>query len=299
MILVAGSTGVVGNEIVRRLRARGREVRALVRLTSAPEKVALLRKLGAEVATGDLTDRASLDAACRGTTAVMSTVSMITTAQQHDSFEGTDAAGTKSLIDAAKSSGARQFVYVSINADPPMPDSPLVASKREVENHLRASGLTWTILRPGFFMESWLGPMLFADLDAGTAKVYGSGDSPIRYVAAADVAEVAIRALDAPTARDAVIAFGGPEAITQREAVRAFEEATGQKLEVTEIPEAALDAQWQGATNPFEKTFSGLLLSVARGHPVNLDTPPRELGLGAMTTVRDFARQRAALRGSA
>lgn len=296
MILVAGSTGTLGMEIVRRLCSGGKKVRGLVRPTSAPEKVAVLRKLGAEAVTGDLTDRASLAAACRGVNAVISTVSMITTAQQHDSFDATDAAGTKSLIDAAKSGGASQFVYVSVNGDPPMPDSPLVSAKRDVERHLRASGLTWTILRPGYFMESWLGPMLFADLDAGTAKIYGTGDPRVRYIAAGDVAEVAVRALDAKSCRNAVIAFGGPEGVSQREAVRAFEEATGRKLALTEIPEAALDAQWQGATNPFEKSFSSLLLGMARGYPEKLDVPPPDLGIPTMTTVGEFARQRAATR---
>ena len=295
MILVAGATGALGTEIVQRLRERGRSVRALVRSTSAAAKVARLRDLGAEIATGDLTDRASLEKACAGVAAVISTATIIATAQQHDSFAGTDAEGTIGLIDAARGAGARQLLFVSFNADDPMPDSPLVAAKRAVESHLRASGLTWTILRPSLFMEVWLGPMLFADLDAGTAKIYGRGDLGVRYVATGDVAEVAVRALDAPSARHAVIAFGGLEAITQREAVHIFEEAFGKTLAVTEVPEAALAAQWQGATNPFEKTFSSLMLSVARGHPERLGPPPRELGIETMTTVRDFARGRAAM----
>ena len=297
MILVAGSTGALGTEIVQRLRAQDRPVRALVRSSSAIAKVAHLRDLGAEIAMGDLTDRGSLDRACAGVATVISTVTMISTAQQHDSFADTDAEGTKRLIDAARAAGARQFLFVSFNADDPMPDSPLVSAKRAVERHLRASGLTWTILRPGLFMEVWLGPMLFADLDAGTAKIYGRGDLGVRYVATCDVAEVAVRALDASSARNAVIAFGGPDAITQREAVHIFEEAFGKTLALTEVPEAALAAQWQGATNPFEKTFASLMLSVARGHPERLDPPPRELGIETMTSVRDFAGRRAAMSG--
>ena len=63
MIVVAGSTGVLGSEICRRLRQRGQPVRALVRATSSPDKVSGLRALGCETAIGDLKDRASLDAA--------------------------------------------------------------------------------------------------------------------------------------------------------------------------------------------------------------------------------------------
>ena len=60
MVVVAGSTGVLGFEICRRLRERGHPVRALVRVTSNPDKVTALRTLGCEIAVGDLRDRGSV-----------------------------------------------------------------------------------------------------------------------------------------------------------------------------------------------------------------------------------------------
>src|SRR5689334_18049858 len=90
MILVAGATGLLGSEICRRLRKRGERVRGLVRETSSPEKVASLETNGVEIARGDLKDRGSLDAACAGAEVVISTVSVITSAQAGDSFEATD-----------------------------------------------------------------------------------------------------------------------------------------------------------------------------------------------------------------
>ena len=73
--LVVGATGLVGSEICRLLLERGRQVRALVRETSSPDKVARLANLGASTVTGDLKDRASLDAACDGAQLVVSTAS--------------------------------------------------------------------------------------------------------------------------------------------------------------------------------------------------------------------------------
>ena len=64
MVVVAGSTGVLGFEICRRLRERGQSVRALVRVSSAPERVSALRALGCEVVTCDLKNRGSLAPAC-------------------------------------------------------------------------------------------------------------------------------------------------------------------------------------------------------------------------------------------
>jgi uncharacterized protein YbjT (DUF2867 family) len=288
MILVAGSTGGLGSEIVRLLRERGESVRGLVRKTSAPEKVSRLRDLGAEPVVGDLKDRGSLDAAVRGVKTVISTVTVITTAQEGDSFDSTDSAGNISLIDAARAAGAEHFVYISFDYSQ-FPSTPLTQAKASVEEHLISSGIAYTILRPSLFMDVWLGPHLFSDLSSGQAKIYGSGTGRIPYIASGDVAKVAVWAATEPSARNVVITFGGPEAISQREVVETFEDTLGKPLIVTEVPEQVLEVQWQSAQNPFEKTFAGLMLGVAR---LNMDDQTND-ELPVETTVREFARMRA------
>ncbi|MDQ3674572.1 MAG: SDR family oxidoreductase [Gemmatimonadota bacterium] len=289
MILVAGATGVLGSEIVRRLLARGEEVRAMVRSTSNPEAVERLRKAGAETVVGDLKDPGSLGPACKDMTGVITGVTAITTAKEGDSFDATDGEGNKALMDAARKAGVRKFVLVSFDADV-MPDSPLVRAKLSAEAHLKKSGMDYTILHPSLFLESWLGPMLFGDPVAGTAKIYGSGNHPIRYIAVGDVAELAVQSLSQPAATKATIPFGGPEEISQRDAVAMFEEAFGKKFSVTEVPEAALETQWKAAQNPFEKAFAGLMLGVARGLDTGLQ-PPFEKFPMKMTSPRDYVRR--------
>jgi len=286
MVVVAGSTGVLGFEISRRLRERGRSVRALVRASSAPERVTALRALGCDVVTCDLKNRDSLAPACAGADVVISTVTAITTAKEGDSFAATDRDGNINLVDAAEAAGAKQFVFVSFDQTG-MPDAPLVAAKRGVEEHLERSSLEYTILHPPLFMEAWLGPMLFADTAAGTATLYGNRDVRFRYIAVADVAEVAVRCVDNPAARNAVIPFGGPEALTQREALGEFEAVFGRPFTVTEVPEEALEARWKAAPEPFSQSFAGLMLGVARGAATGSELPaafPIQ-----MTTVRAFA----------
>src|SRR6476469_7194555 len=243
MVVVAGSTGVLGFEISRRLRDRGRSVRALVRASSAPERVTALRALGCDVVTCDLKNRDSLAPACAGADVVISTVTAITTAKEGDSVAATDRDGNINLVDAAEAAGAKQFVFVSFDQTG-MPDAPLVAAKRGVEEHLERSSLEYTILHPPLFMEAWLGPMLFADPAAGTATLYGNRDVRFRYIAVADVAEVAVRCVDNPAARNAVIPFGGPEALTQREALGEFEAVFGKPVTVHELPEEARNERW-------------------------------------------------------
>src|SRR2546423_15578332 len=111
MILVAGATGVLGSEIVGRLTARGEEVRAMVRVTSAPEKVERLKKLGADIVRADVKDPRTLFAACVGVEAVISTITTITTSQPGDSFEATDGGGTRRRLDAARGEDAPEFVF--------------------------------------------------------------------------------------------------------------------------------------------------------------------------------------------
>ena len=295
MILVAGATGVLGSEIVRRLTARGEKVRALTRVTSAPEKVERLKGFGAEIVQGDLRDPGSLLAACTGVDAVISTVTTILTSQPGDSFEATDGEGNKSLIDAARKAGARKFVFVSFDTSK-SPDMPLRRAKESAEEFLKQSGLDYTILHPTLFCEIWLGPMLFCDPDAGTAKVYGKGTDKIRYVTVGDVAEFALQSLTNPRARNAVIPVGGAEEISQRDAVRIFEEAFGRKFNVIEVPETTLEAQWNAAENPLDKTFAGLMLGVARGLDSGMQPPFSDFEV-APTSPRDYVKNLAREKG--
>jgi NADH dehydrogenase len=289
MILVAGSTGVLGSEIVRRLLAKGETVRALVRSTSNPESVAALKKAGAGIAVADLKDPSSLETACAGADAVISGVTAVTTAKEGDSFAATDGKGNKNLVDAARKAGAKKFVFISFDAKF-SPSAPLADAKVDAEQHLKDSGLNYTILHPSLFCESWLGPMLFADPAAGTARIYGDGNHKIRYITVADVAQLAIQALTNPAADNAVIPFGGPEEITQREAVALFEKRTGKKFDVTVLPEEALEAQWRSAEDPFQKTFAALMLGIARGYDSGLN-PAFDKFPMKMTSAREWIDQ--------
>jgi uncharacterized protein YbjT (DUF2867 family) len=291
MILVAGATGALGGEICRRLVARRKPVRALVRATSDPAKVEALAKLGCKLVVGDLKHRPSLDPACEDADAVISTVSMIRSAKPGDSFEATDERGTLNLIAAAKAAKVDQFVYVSFDTDS-VPDSPLRNAKAKVEEALRASSMTYTILQPSYFMETWLGPHFGVDVANARAQIFGSGDRKMDYVSLYDVAELAVQSLTNPAARNATIRFGGPQPLSQREAIRAFEEAAGRAFQVQEIPEQALEAQWQGATDPMQRTFAALMLACARGHEVSVTDVLEKFPI-KMTTVREFAERTA------
>ncbi|HWT25791.1 MAG TPA: SDR family NAD(P)-dependent oxidoreductase [Solirubrobacteraceae bacterium] len=283
MILVAGASGVLGSEVCRRLAASTERVRAMARTTSDPAAVAELRELGAEVVTADLKDPASLAAACAGAETVVSGVTAVIPRLAGDSIGSVDLAGQLALVDAAAAAGAQHFVYVSYSGHIDH-DCPLTRAKRSVERHLRDSGLAYTILRPSYFMETWLGPAVGFDLAAHRVRVYGDGDRAVSWIAVADVAEAVAACVDLPAARDAALELGGPEALTPRDVVAMAEDIGGASIDVELVPVADLEAQRAAATNETEASFAALMLDLAGGDVIE----PRSNGLPAPRVhVRD------------
>ena len=288
MILVVGATGLVGTEICRLIMGNGRSVRAFVRSTSASEKVERLRQMGADIAVGDLKDKASLDAACAGVNAVITTANTMHGRMEGDSFDAVDRQGQIDLIDAAKNAGVKHFGFVS--APPMNAGLPLMDAKDAVEGHLKSAGMNYTVLKPSCFMEIWLSPMLGFDAANAAARICGTGENKLSWISYKDVAKFAVESLENPNARNAVIELGGPEPLSPLEVVSKFEKATGKDFQVQNVPEGALVQQFEGATDELQKSFAGLMLFCANGHPVNMSKTLSEFPI-ELTSLDDFVKQ--------
>jgi len=291
MNLVVGSTGLLGSEICRRLAAKGKAVRALVRSTSDQAKVEALKEYGTEIVVGDVRDRASLDAACQGAVSVISTVSAVPFSYQpgENDIQTVDLEGLTNLIDAARAAGVQHFVYTSFSGQIDL-DFPLSRAKRAVEKRLKDSGLTYTILHPSFFMEVWLSAALGFDAANAKAQVYGSGKNPISWISFLDVAQFAVDSLDNPVARNATVPMGGPQALSPFEVIRIFEEVGGRPFAVQHVPEEALAAQQKEATDPMQQTFPGLMRSYARGDAIAMEKTLKAFPI-ELTSVREYAQR--------
>jgi NADH dehydrogenase len=289
MILVVGATGLVGGEICRRLAAREVPARALVRATSDPARVERLRSLGLEIVEGDLHDPASLAAACRDVAAVISTVSSMPFAYQAgvNDIATTDMDGSMRLVDAARTAGVDHFVYTSFSGNIDL-DFPLRNAKRTVEAYLKLSGLSYTILRPSYFMEAWLSPMVGFDAANAKVTIYGPGTNPISWIALGDVAEFAVQSLDSLAARRATLELGGPAALTPEQVVGIFEHVHGRRFEVARVPADALLAQQLAAADPMQQSFSGLMRCYANGDPIDMRATLRTFPI-TLTSVDEYA----------
>ena len=261
--LVVGATGFVGGHVARGLRKRGMSVRALVRGGASHPKSGELRAVGIEVVDGDVTRPESLASACRGVDCVVSTVTSMPTGA-NDGLRRVDHDGVLSLIAAAEQEGVRKFVYVSYsgNIDEPC---PLDTAKRDCEERLRASAMTAVILRPSYFAEIWLSPALGFDARNGKARIFGSGDEKVSYISAPDVAAFAVAvATREHAAKTTVLELGGPEALSLRQVIATFEQATGRNFSVESVPIEALQAQL-GAPDPLQATLAALTYAYAKG----------------------------------
>ena len=287
MNLVVGATGVLGGEICSLLAQAGKPVRGLVRASSSPERVDALRKAGVELATGDLTDRSSLDAACRGVRTVYSTATAIQSRQEGDTLDRVDREGQANLVDAARQAGVRRFVFISFRGTPGL-DYPLQAAKRATTERLKKSGIPWTVIEASMFMEVWLGPHLGFDAGNARARIFGAGEKKISWVSYRDVAALAIAAAESAAGENQVLEIGGPEALSPLEVVRIFEEQGGKKFEVEHVPEDALASAKANARNPVEETFAGLQLLYARGFEVDVKPTLARFPM-RLTSVREYA----------
>lgn len=285
-VLVVGATGMLGSEICRLLAAQGKGVRALVRGTSNPDALARLRALGAELVQGDLKDAATLEAACEGTTAIISTASSTLSRQEGDSIDTVDRQGQLNLIEAAEKAGVRQFVLISFPAIDV--DFPLQSAKREVEDRLRRSSMAYTVLQPTCFMEVWLSPALGFDPAHGTARIFGNGHNKVSWISFQDVARFAIAALGNDRAAQAFIKLGGPDALSPLQVVHIAQHLTGKPVMVQHVPEEALRAQYGAASEPLQQSMAALMLYCAQGDAIDMTNALRILGVHRLKSVREY-----------
>lgn len=234
MILVVGASGKLGGEVARLLIAKGLRVRALSR---SPERLGALRGRGAEIISGDVRNRDSLIAACTGADKVVAAAHAFTGTGTNGVTQ-VDDAGNRALIDAARMAGVEHFVFTSACTGPNDPVD-FFRVKYAVEQYLRSSGVPFTILRPGAFMEDHAERIGRPVVDKGWTVVFGRGEGLANYVAVGDVAQITTMILREPPRND-IVWIGGPENLSAMDVVRTYEKVTGRNARVYHIPEPVL-----------------------------------------------------------
>jgi uncharacterized protein YbjT (DUF2867 family) len=242
-VLVTGGTGFIGPHVVHTLRAREIPVRALVR---NPARATRLAAWGAELVGGDVTDPASLLAACAGVDTVVHLVAIIK--GRPEDFERVMAEGTRNVVAAARSAGVRRFVLASaLGLDERSKDAvPYFAAKWEMERAVRESGLDHVIFRPSFVFGRDGGVLpTFIRLArfAPVTPVIGSGRRRLQPIWVEDLAEYYSRAIDDPPATNRTFELGGPDAVSWNEFWERLKRVLGVRRASVHVPVGLMRTQ--------------------------------------------------------
>ncbi|MFI1934897.1 NmrA family NAD(P)-binding protein [Streptomyces sp. NPDC020330] len=205
-VLVTGATGRQGGATARALLAAGIPVRALVR-DPHTRRAKDVEALGAELVTGDLADRSSLDTACAGVRAVFS-VQIPPMSGSGVDFAGERAQATH-LIEAARAADVPQFVQSStsgVGAHTETPGwaeghwaamEPYFATKQAILEAVRGAGFArWTVVKPAFFMENL--PQLAPEGPGGGLATVIRPDTTLALVACEDIGAAVAHAVRDP-----------------------------------------------------------------------------------------------------
>ena len=242
-VLVTGGTGFVGPYVVHALRARDVPVRALVR---DPGRASRLAAWGAKLATGNVTDPASVAAAYEGVDAVVHLVAIIK--GKPEAFQSVMEQGTRNVVAAAQKAGVKRFILASaLGLDERSKDAvPYFAAKWQMEKAVRESGLEHVIFRPSFVFGRDGGVLpTFIRLAryAPVTPIIGPGRQCLQPIWVEDLAQYYALALDEQAAANRTFDLGGPDAVSWNEFWERLKRVLGVRRPSIHVPFGVMRAQ--------------------------------------------------------
>lgn len=227
-ILVTGASGHIGKELVRLLQQRGADFAALTSRSGSSLP-------GVLTVEGNFADPVSLERAFRGFDTLFLLLPLVPQKLEL----------ARNAIRAAKAAGVQYIVRSSgAGADP---DAPVAIGKLQgqIDQEVKESGLSWTILMPNFFMQNW--QYFSADqLKSGTYRA-PEGNGAKSVIDVRDVAEAAAAVLANPAAHAGrSYTLTGPEALTSAQQLAAISEVAGRTISYLDVPEEAARQAMQG-----------------------------------------------------
>ena len=248
-VLVAGSTGYLGRFIVQNLIAKN------------IRPVALTRSLGTlqefqpdiNIFEAEVTNARSLINCCDGVDVVISSLG-ITRQQDGLSYMDVDYQANLNLLNEAKRSGVKKFIYVSALHGDKLKHLKIFEAKEKFVKELSGSGLDYCVVRPtGFFSDM---SEFYKMANNGRVYLFGDGEYQSNPIHGDDLAKVCINSI---TNIEKEVLVVGPEVFTQVEIAKVAFDAVGKPAKITFIP------NW---IRIFLLTLCKLLLSAKRYGPI-------------------------------
>lgn len=217
-ILITGSTGTIGSQVVTQLQGKDADVRALTR---SPEKAQL--PAGVTPVKGDLSDLDSVRAALSG-------VSTLFLLAPNVPDELTQAMLT---LNAAREAGVKGIVYLSVFKSAQYSDVPHFAGKYTVERMIEDLSLPATVLRPAYFIQNDLrqkDPLLKLGVYGMPIGLKGLSMVDIRDIGAAAAIELMRRERTATPLPRETYELVGPDSLTGETIAAIWSEVLGRPI---------------------------------------------------------------------
>ena len=282
MILVTGGTGFIGRALVRQLVDAGHEVRTLIRPSLRTPR--LPKGVPVEVAVVSLSDVRGLRAALRGVDVIYHLAGGEGRGGGANLFE-TDIQGTRNLAEAASEAGVQHILYVShLDADRASA-FPVLKAKGIAEEHIRRSGIPYTILRtsivfgPGDNFSTDLARLL--RISPGFFLLPQDGEVRLQPLWIEDLVTCLLWSLENPNLINKTYEIGGSEYFTLRQIVEIILTVTGKRRLIFSASTPYLRALTVILENmlPNFPTSSFWLDYLATDRTCEVDTLPRIFGL--------------------
>jgi uncharacterized protein YbjT (DUF2867 family) len=235
-VLLTGGTGFIGPKVVHALRARGQEVRALVR---DRRRGATLETWGAELAVGDVTDSESLRRATDGVGTVVHLVAIIK--GRPADFERVMEHGTASLVRAAEDAGVRRFVLMSAlgTGERNRDLVPYYHAKWAMEQIVETSPVEHVVFRPSFVFgrDGGVLPTFLRQVRwSPVVPVVGAGKERLQPIWVDDVAAFFAQGVELESAGGRTFELGGPDTVTWDELYARIRKVLGAKRATVHVP---------------------------------------------------------------
>jgi uncharacterized protein YbjT (DUF2867 family) len=227
-ILVAGASGYLGKYILEELDNWKIPAIALVR---APEKLKDLKHRNMKIEQAEVTRPETLSGVCKDVETVISAVG-ITRQRDGLTYMDVDYHSNLNLLKEAERAGVRKFIYVSVIDGDKLRHLKIIEAKERFVDALKASGLEYTVIRPGGSFSDLRD--LLCKAEKGRVVLFGNGELKLNPIHGADLAEVCVRAI---AQKEKEISVGGPDILTQNEIAEMALCAWGKPSDILHLPE--------------------------------------------------------------
>lgn len=226
-ILIAGATGYLGSYVAEECKRQNYFTRLIVRDI---EKLDRLQVPADDIMAAQLTDPSALAGCCKGIDVVFSCVG-ITKQKDGLTYMDVDYQANINLLEEAKKSGVRKFIYVAVLHGKHLIDLKICNAKEKFVKALETSGLDYCIIRPtGYFSDM---AEFYSMAEKGRVFLFGNGNHRMNPIHGEDLAKVCV---DAIQSRDKEILAGGPDILTHNQIARTAFGICGREQKITHIP---------------------------------------------------------------